>query len=100
MCRQGLTESLGPDDPLTLTAMSNLAHTYQHLQEPTASRVLLVEVLRKRKWFFGLDHPDTLMTRNELGMNFCVARERLAAAERLVSSVLASRRRILGEEHA
>ena len=97
---KGLTKRLGPDDPLTLTAMFNLARTYQHLQEPRASRVLLVEVLRKRKRFFGLNHPDTLMTRNELGMNFCVAREQLAAAERLVSNVLASRRRILGEEHA
>ena len=40
------------------------------------------------------------MVRNELGMSFCVARERLAVAERLVSNVLVARKRILGEEHA
>ena len=40
------------------------------------------------------------MVRNELGMSFCVARERLPVAERLVSNVLAARKRILGEEHA
>jgi len=97
---KGLMKRLGPDDPLTLTAMFNLARTYHHLREQRPSRNLLVEVLRKRKRFFGLDHPDTLMTRNELGMSFCVAREYLPAAERLVSNVLATRKRILGEEHA
>lgn len=96
----GLMRRLGPDDPLTLTAMFNLARTYVHLREQQASRTLLVQVLRKRKRFFGLDHPDTLMTRNELGMSFCAARQHLSAAERLVSNVLAARKRILGEEHA
>ena len=97
---QGLLKRLGPDDPLTLTAMFNLARTYLHLRKQDASRTLLIEVLRKRKRFFGTDHPDTLMTRNELGMSFCLVREKLAAAERLVSNVLAARKRILGEEHA
>ena len=97
---KGLTKRLGPDDPLTLTAMFNLARTCHHLREQHTSRTLLVEVLRKRKRYFGLDHPDTLMTRNELGMSFCVSREFLPVAERLVSNVLAARKRILGEEHA
>ena len=95
-----LLKRLGPDDPLTLTAMFNLARTYHHLCDQHASRTLLVEVLRKRKHLFGPDHPDTLMVRNELGMSFCVARERLAVAERLVSNVLVARMRKLGEEHA
>jgi tetratricopeptide (TPR) repeat protein len=97
---EGLTKRLGPDDPLTLTAMFNLARTYQHLRDQRSSRALLRQVLRKRKLFFGLDHPDTLMARSELGMSFCVAGEHLPAAERLVSNVLAARKRILGEEHA
>lgn len=96
----GLMKRLGPDDPLTLTAKFNLARTYQHLRQQHASRTLLVEVLRKRKRFFGLDHPDTLMTRNELGMNLCLSKKSLPIAERLVSNVLAARKRILGEEHA
>ncbi|KAK0515736.1 hypothetical protein JMJ35_001770 [Cladonia borealis] len=85
---QGLLKRLGPDDPLTLTAMFNLARMYHHLRKQDTSRTLLIEVLRKRRRLFGPDHPDTLMTRNEL------------AAERLVSNVLAARKRILGEEHA
>jgi Tetratricopeptide repeat len=97
---KGLMKRLGPDDPLTLTAMFNLARTYHHLCNQRASRALLVEVLRKRKRLFGPDHPDTLMARSELGMSFCVARERLPAAERLVSNVLAARKKLLGEEHA
>ena len=97
---KGLMKRLGPDDPSTLTAMFNLARTYHHLCDFNASRALLVEVLRKRKQFFGPNHPDTLMVRNELGMSFCVARERLPVAERLVSNVLAARKKILGEEHA
>ena len=96
----GLINRLGPDDPITLTAMFNLARTYHHLREQRTSRALLIEVLRKRKRYFGLDHPDTLLTRNELAMSFCVTGDRLAAAERLVSNVLVARKKILGEEHA
>ena len=70
---QGLIKRLGPDDPLTLTAMFNLARTYHHLLDLRASRALLVEVLRKRKRIFGPDHQDALMTRKELGMSFCLA---------------------------
>ena len=97
---KGLVKRLGPDDPLTLTAMFNLARTYHHLCDQHASRALLIEVLRKRKHLFGTNHPDTLMVRNELGMSFCVARERLPVAERLVTNVLVARKNILGEEHA
>ena len=97
---QGLIKRLGPDDPLTLTAMFNLARTYHHLRDLRTSRALLVEVLRKRKRLFGPDHQDTLMTRNELGMSFSIAGERLPVAERLVSNVLSARKKLLGEEHA
>ena len=97
---KGLLKRLGPDDPLTLTAMFNLARTYHHLRDQRASRTLLVEVLQKRKRLFGPNHQDTLMTRNELGMSFCVSKDHLPAAERLVSNVLTARKRILGEEHA
>ena len=97
---KGLMKRLGPDDPSTLTAMFNLARTYRHLRDQRASRAMLVEVLRKRKRLFGPNHQDTLLTRNELGMSFCVAKDRLPAAERLVSNVLMARKRLLGEEHA
>lgn len=96
---KGLMKRLGPDDPMTLSAMFNLARTYLHLKERKKSHDLLVSVVRKRKRFFGLNHPDTLMARNELGMIYC-AQNRMAIAERLVANVLESRKKTLGEEHA
>ncbi|KIW84514.1 hypothetical protein Z517_03764 [Fonsecaea pedrosoi CBS 271.37] len=105
---RGLTKRLGTEDPQTLKALFNLARTYLHLGDQQLSQRLLVKVLVKRKRLFGMDHPDTLMTRNELGMSLCArtaqdeqSRHRqLAIAERLVTNVLATRRRIFGEEHA
>lgn len=96
----GLVKRLGEDDPLTLNAMFNLARTYLHAGEHDLSFNLLDTVLRKRTHFFGEDHPDTLMTMNELGMNLCAQRIRLDDAERLVHTSLTRRRRVLGEEHA
>ncbi|KAI0904413.1 hypothetical protein F4823DRAFT_214058 [Ustulina deusta] len=96
----GLIQKYGPDDPLTLNAMFNLARTYLHLEEYQKSEALLKQVLEKREHFFGSDHPDTLMTRNELGMNMWAQRKGLLEAESLVRGVLQARRRVLGEEHA
>lgn len=96
----GLTKRLGPADPQTLMAMFNLARTYFHVGKQTESRDLLVWVLRLQKRFFGMNHPDTLMTRNELGMLLCASKRHLIAAKRLVENVLIARKRILGEEHA
>jgi tetratricopeptide (TPR) repeat protein len=96
----GLKERLGPEDPLTLKAMFHLARTYLHLGEEEKCRELLVWVLRRQKRFFGMRHPDTLMTRNELGMLLCASKKHLFAAQKLVENVLQERRQILGEEHA
>ncbi|KAG9249104.1 hypothetical protein BJ878DRAFT_151483 [Calycina marina] len=96
----GLLERLGPDDPLTLTAMFNLGRTYHHIGQVDRSHGLLVMVLKKRRAFFGPDHPETLMARNELGMNLLARKRHLAAAEQLVVKVIEARKRILGEEHA
>jgi tetratricopeptide (TPR) repeat protein len=96
----GLKERLGPEDPLTLRAMFHLARTYLHLGEQDKCRQLLLWVLKYQKRFFGMKHPDTLMTRNELGMLLCASRRHLPAAQRLVENVLQARRQILGEEHA
>ncbi|KAI1419968.1 hypothetical protein F5Y12DRAFT_720093 [Xylaria sp. FL1777] len=96
----GLTQKYGSEDPLTLNAMFNLARTYLHLEEHQKSETLLKYVLAKREHFFGADHPDTLMTRNELGMNMCIQKKRLLEAESLVRGVLEARKRVLGKEHA
>ncbi|KAL8952479.1 MAG: hypothetical protein Q9222_001620 [Ikaeria aurantiellina] len=96
----GLLRYLGPDDPVTLNAMFNLARTLFHLREWDRAHSLMILVLRKRKKLFGLDHPDTLMVRNELGVFYCERQQHLAIAERLISNVLQTRKVVLGEEHA
>ncbi|KAF2024813.1 TPR-like protein [Setomelanomma holmii] len=96
----GLTIHIGREDPLTLKAMFNLGRTYLHLGEEEKSRELLVWVLRRQKRYFGMNHPDTLMTRNELGILLCASKKHLNAAQRLVENVLQTRKKIMGEEHA
>jgi hypothetical protein len=96
----GLVKHLGREDPKTLNAMFNLARTHLHLGNHAKSRDLLLYVLRKRKRFFGTNHLDTLMTRNELGILLCAQKRNLHLAERLIANVLESRKQILGEEHA
>lgn len=55
----------------------------------------------RRKQLFGLDHPDTLLSRDVLGMSLSAPqKKRLAVAQRLVTNVLGTRKRILGEELA
>lgn len=95
-----LSRHFGEDDPLTLNAMFNLARTYLHLGKLSESQALLETVFDKRTHFFGPDHPDTLMVRNELGMNLCAQKTNLDEAERHVLSTLEIRKRVLGEEHA
>ena len=96
---EGLLKALGPDDPITLNAMFNLARTYLHLGECKSGHEMLALVVQKRKKFFEPDHPDTLMARNELGMSYRIL-HRMDIAERIVTNVLASRKKHLGEEHA
>lgn len=95
-----LTKRLGHEDPITLSAMFNLARTYLHLGKHAKSYDLLVHVLQIRMHFFGPDHPDTLMVRNELGMNLCAQKIKFNEAEKYVQSTLDTRKRVLGEEHS
>ncbi|KAL2832426.1 hypothetical protein BDW59DRAFT_157255 [Aspergillus cavernicola] len=95
-----LIKCLGTDDPLTLTATFNLARTHLHLGEYAQSYCLLGQVFEKRMHFFGADHPETLMVRNELGVSLCAQKQELDKAEHYVQSALEARKRVLGEEHA
>lgn len=95
-----LTHMLGRDDPITLSAMFNLARTYLHVGRHEESYRLLSHVMDRRLHFFGPSHPETLMAKNELGMNLCAQKTRLREAQSLVLEVVAQRKRVLGEEHA
>ena len=100
-CVAVLTRRLGPDDPLTVSAMFNLGRTYQHMGgRPDKALDLLRHALGRREHFFGSDHPDTLMVVNELGAALCAGRQQLGEAESLVRRAWEARKRVLGEEHA
>ena len=100
-CVAVLTQRLGPDDPLTVSAMFNLARTYLHLGNQEAETLrLLRHALARRQHFFGPDHPDTLMSVNELGIALCAGGQHLSEAEELVRRAWEVRKRVLGEEHA
>jgi len=100
-CVAVLTQRLGPDDPLTVSAMFNLARTYLHLGNREAETLrLLRHALARRQHFFGPDHPDTLMSVNELGVALCAGGQHLSEAEELVRRAWEVRKRVLGEEHA
>lgn len=96
----GLSRDLGRNHLLTLDATFNLGRTYRHLGMLTEAHLLLVFVLQQRKQTLGLDHPDTLMVKNEVAMNLCSRRVFLALSERWAREVHASRSHLLGEEHA
>ncbi|KAK8058355.1 hypothetical protein PG994_008803 [Apiospora phragmitis] len=95
-----LTHMLGRDDPITLSAMFNLARTYLHIGRHEESYRLLSHVLHRRLHYFGPSHPETLMAKNELGMNLCAQKTRLHEAQSLVLEVVEERKRVLGEDHA
>ncbi|KAK5955223.1 hypothetical protein OHC33_003903 [Knufia fluminis] len=97
---QCLSRKLDENDPRLWNAMFNLGRTLRHLVDLDTAHNLLSRVVRKRKVQFGLDDPDTLMARNELGMSFWARRQRLDIAERLVANVLKARRSVLGRDHA
>jgi tetratricopeptide (TPR) repeat protein len=101
MAVQGLTKKLGDQDPATLTAMQNLACTYNHLSRPERATELLEHVLKTRLLYWGLRHDETLATMNELSMAYLgLGRQRYSDAEQLCRKALQMRISILGEEHA
>jgi serine/threonine protein kinase len=56
----------GPDHPVTLTAMDDLASSYLGLGRYADAEKLLETTLALRKTRLGPDHPDTLITMNNL----------------------------------
>ncbi|KAK5661095.1 hypothetical protein OQA88_10985 [Cercophora sp. LCS_1] len=100
-CVEVLTQRLGSDDPLTVSAMFNLGRTYLHLGNRGEEALrLLRHALARRTHFFGPNHPDTLMSLNELGVALYAGRQDLEEAEELVRRAWETRKRVLGEEHA
>ena len=60
------TETLGPDDPATLSSLENLANTLQRLDEVDEARLICQSLLERRIRLLGVDHADTERTRGML----------------------------------
>lgn len=94
---EGLIKHLGPDDPIILNTIFNLAQMYLHLGDYKKSHELLLLVVKKQKRLFGPDYTNMLIARNKLGIS-CCAQGRMDVAKRLVTNMLESCKKILGKE--
>ena len=88
----------GTEHPDTLTAMDNLALTYQHQGRNAEATRIQEEVLKKRRRILREDHVDTLMIMHYLASTYH-QQGKNAEAARIQEEVLEKRKRILGEEH-
>jgi len=90
----------GPEDPLTLTARSDLAvmrHAQGNLSDPDAVAEHRTILLLRMK-VLGLGHPDTLVSRENLAV--ALHRQgRYEDAEQEYRFVLEARTLMLGDEH-
>ncbi len=89
---------LGPENPSTLSAMSDLAGILYEESRFAESEKLLRETLTSQRRVLGLDHPDTLVTMSELASTLD-QEGRHAEAEQLTRETLDIQRRVLGAEH-
>jgi len=63
--------ALGPDDPETLTALSNLAYAYWRLGRHGEALPLEQRALQIIEAALGPDHPDTAIRLNNLAVTYC-----------------------------
>lgn len=64
---QTLTETLGPDHELAMTADNCMANLQHHLGNAEQARDLHASTLQRRTTVLGREHPDTLQSLNNLG---------------------------------
>ncbi len=93
------TEELGADDPITLTARSNLASAMEAAGQVREAMQLNEEILRVREQKLGADHPDTLISRGLLASTYQNL-GRTTEAIALQREILKIRAARLGPNHA
>lgn len=89
---------LGPDDPLTLAAMSDLGYLLQDQGELTAAEPYFREALEGRRKQLGDDHEDTWSSVNNLGV-LLANQGNLEEAEPYFLETFERRRDGLGKDH-
>jgi eukaryotic-like serine/threonine-protein kinase len=91
-------QTLGPDDPRTLTAMSNMANVLNKEGRLTEARTLQEEVLETRKRVLGSEDPATISSLGNLA-HVLRFQGRLKEARELYEQELEYQRRTLGAEN-
>jgi tetratricopeptide (TPR) repeat protein len=89
---------LGPDDPDTIRARTDLARAYRRTGRVDDAIPLVEQVLAARERLFGADHPGTLASRNNLASAYR-ATGRAAEAVPLFEKNLAACERLFGADH-
>ncbi|KAH8833241.1 hypothetical protein DL96DRAFT_1705245 [Flagelloscypha sp. PMI_526] len=103
-CRIGETElkgckdCLGPEHPLTLTSMHNLAWTYSDLGRHSEALNLKEQLVELRKRISGPEHPSTITSMHILAMTYSDL-GRHSDALNLKEQLVELRKRISGPEH-
>ena len=89
---------LGPDDPDTIRARTDLARAYHQTGRVNDAIPLVEQVLAARERLFGADHPGTLAPRNNLA-GASRATGRAAEAVPLFEQNAATCERLFGTDH-
>src|SRR5208282_5284975 len=106
LCRVYLSQIVGPLLSLksvrTEKSAAIIRRVGRFLREDgkiSNSEQLLLQAVDIHIEILGLDHPDTLITMNNLAETYC-ALAKTAEAAALLEEVLEKSKRILGEEHS
>jgi tetratricopeptide (TPR) repeat protein len=89
---------LGPDDPDTIRARTDLARAYRQTGRVDDAIPLIEQVLAARERLFGADHPGTLASRNNLASAYR-ATGRAGEAVPLFEQNVTTCERLFGSDH-
>lgn len=89
---------LGPDHPHTLTALGNLALSYDRAERRDQALELYQEMHKRSREILGPDHPHTLNSMSSLAVSYLKAGKVEQALE-MNKQVLHLRRKKLGADH-
>jgi tetratricopeptide (TPR) repeat protein len=93
-----LCRLLGPDDPDTVRARTDLARAYHQTGRIDDAIPLVEQILAARERLFGADHPGSLASRNNLASAYR-ATGRAAEAIPLFEKNVAACERLFGADH-
>ncbi|KAI1435893.1 hypothetical protein GGR50DRAFT_268511 [Xylaria sp. CBS 124048] len=88
---------LGPDHPVTLVSLENLASAYRNQQRLKETEALELEVMNLRKTTLGQNHADTLTSMANLAWTY-KKQDRVKEAESLFSQVMETRKTVFGPD--